>query len=490
MCLRRAGFKAVLGVCPVSEHQGIPRSGRLREACEALWYLEDELELVPWRYGGRDGLELWQISRFSMFMAALRRAGILEAHQAKPDEVPQPTFASRLRQRMDRYLMTPGRRPPVAETVFITNARKVDGQDPFLGPLFQELGHAPYSVFDSDRLGQRLKGVYDLDAFQKRARKKSRARLEGTEADKRRAAEFVNRLGAALGADLSDLFAGADNLGTDHLRMRSAWAYYFDACKAQRLIAIGAYFRQAAFAGARMAGIQSVEMQHGLVGHYQVNYSWPGHPPEEAMPTDMLFFGQHWVDTVAHPSMLRPLVSGSDQIARLAAQEADAGGTKADPRSPVLIMSQPTVSKVLWSFAVELARARPDVPIVYRPHPGESMNRYQSLLAAEQDRPANLELSRGAPGSYALMASARLQIGVYSFTLVEGLALGCPSIVLDAPGAELMEAVVARGDVPMVSTVEEALVFVDAPPVPQNAGDYFAPPMPPSDIISALNARR
>ncbi|AEI96304.1 hypothetical protein [Roseobacter litoralis] len=467
-----------------------PRSGRLREACEALWLLEDEMELVSWRYGGRDGLDLWQVLRFSLFMGALRRAGILEAHQANPDEVSRSRFSSKLRQRIDRYTMTPGMRPPKAETVFIANARKVDGMDPFLGPLFQGLGGAPYSVFDSDRLGQRLKGVYDLDAFSKTARKKNRECLEATEADKRRAKEFTERFGAALGADLTDLFANAERIGTDHLRMRSAWARYFDACKAQRLIAIGAYFRQAAFAGARMAGIQSVEVQHGLVARCQVNYSWPGSPPREASPTDMLFFGSHWVENVTHPAQLRPIVSGSDQITRLASQEAATASAKADRRAPVVFMSQPTVSRVLWAFAVALARARPEVPILYRPHPGESLSRYENLLAAEPDRPANLALSRGAPGSYALMASARLQIGVYSFTLVEGLAFGCPSVVLDAPGAELMEAVIARGDIPMISTVEEAAAFVDAPPEPRNAETYFAPSMQPQDIVAALNAGR
>ena len=119
--------------------------------------------------------------------------------------------------------------------------------------------------------------------------------LEATASDVSRAAEFAKRLGKGIGADLTDLFSKADGIATNHLRTRDAWARYFEACRAQRLIAVGAYFRQAAFAGARMAGIQSIEMQHGLVARYQVNYSWPGAQPTEAAPTDMLFFGQHWI---------------------------------------------------------------------------------------------------------------------------------------------------------------------------------------------------
>jgi hypothetical protein len=469
-----------------SPNEGDQRAGRLRAACETLWRLEDQMELVPWRCGGRDGLHLWQVMRFQIFMTALRRAGILEAHQPNPDDVRRSSLMAGLRRRIERFTLTPGRRPPGAQTVFIATARKIDGHDPLMAPLIEGYRDTSLSVFDTDSLGQRQKGVYDLNAFHKRARQSGREILETTAADRRRASEFTAKLGTALSADLGDLFADMDRIGTEHLRLRSAWARYFDVCRAERLIAVGSYFRQAAFAGARMTGIDAVDVQHGMISRYEVGYSWPGHPPSEAAPTGMVFFGRHWVDSVPHPAALTPVVSGSAHIEGLldAGKRSESGPV--DPRGPVLVVGQRTVGKILWTFAVALARACPGVPVLYRPHPGESIRRYQALFAAEPDPPANLELSSGPLGVYPLIMSARLQIGVYSTTLFEGLVLGCPSVVLDAPGAEHMDDVVARGDMRMVSTIEEAASLVAAPPAPRNGQYYFAPPMKPADIAAAL----
>ncbi len=467
---------------------GMQRSGRLRIACEALWHLEDQMDLISWRYGGSNGLCLWQVLRFQVFMAALRQADILEPHQPDLDKSSGSGFVHKFRQKIERYTLTPGRFPSEAQTVFISNARKANGRDPFLEPLFEGYRDQTQAVFDTNSLGQRQKGVFDLDFFSKRARRENRERLEATDPDRRRASEFLVRLGAELGADLGGLFNGADAFGTNYLRMRGAWARYFDACKAERLIAIGSYFRPAPFAGARLVGIDAIDAQHGMTSRYAVGYSWPGEAPQEAAPTGMLFFGQYWIDSVPHPAGLTSVISGSPLIKAVMAKALTESRDVEDPCAPVVVVSQRTVSQILWTFAIALARERPDVPVIYRPHPGESINRYQALLAAEPNPPANLDLSWGSPSIYSMLESARLQIGVYSTTLFEGLALGCPSVVLDAPGAEHMEDVVARGDMPMISTVEEAIALVDTPPKPCNAECYYAPPAPPTDLVAALAA--
>jgi hypothetical protein len=89
--------------------------------------------------------------------------------------------------------------------------------------------------------------------------------------------------------------------------------------------------------------------------------------------------------------------------------------------------------------------------IVYRLHPSESagwQERYPELAAS------GLEVEPAASRSlYASQADADVQVGVYSTSLLEGLAFGLPTFTVDLPGSEQLDAFVARGLVQRVAGV-------------------------------------
>ena len=74
-----------------------------------------------------------------------------------------------------------------------------------------------------------------------------------------------------------------------------------------------------------------------------------------------------------------------------------------------------------------------------------------------RSRPTNFELSAREPNIFALLASADTQVGVFSTTLLEGMALGCKTAIVALPGFEYMQRVVERGDASIARTPAEVV---------------------------------
>jgi hypothetical protein len=157
------------------------------------------------------------------------------------------------------------------------------------------------------------------------------------------------------------------------------------------------------------------------------------------------------------------------------------------PRNPnqVIFNSQGVVGKLILDFAIETACLRNDLMIIFRLHPSEEISTYENLLLKYNFIPDNFSLSSRNPNIFALQAASGIQVGVFSTTLFEGMALGTRTICLDLPGSEYMEPAVARGDVIMVKTVEELVEKIDNAPSPKDSQVYYAPP--PSKLLTTTN---
>ena len=78
-----------------------------------------------------------------------------------------------------------------------------------------------------------------------------------------------------------------------------------------------------------------------------------------------------------------------------------------------------------------------------------------------------------------LLAGAGIQVGAFSTTLFEGMALGTKTVVIEMPGSEYMRPAIERGDVLFVRDVEELIAKIDAAPLAADPDYYYAEPAKP-----------
>jgi hypothetical protein len=210
---------------------------------------------------------------------------------------------------------------------------------------------------------------------------------------------------------------------------------------------------------ARAAGIVTAEFQHGLVGpgHIAYNHGEARRRDDEfarQLPEHLLLYGQYWAEQVRTPS--HKVVVGWPHLSRSVSNHR-ARPRPADPS--ILIVSQGHVTRRMVELTQALSVRLPGHRFVFRLHPGEApfLERYAGLA-----RFPNVRISdRGDIFDCFLDACA--VVGHSSTALVEALALGLPTFVLDDASSRLI--VPPRLGV-RFSAVDELAAALFAPPRP------------------------
>jgi hypothetical protein len=212
------------------------------------------------------------------------------------------------------------------------------------------------------------------------------------------------------------------------------------------------------------------------ISPYQPGYHFPGCPQVPYEPNVLLTFAKGWTDGIDLASNTTPIVMGSQSAARYAAIDT---GTK---KRIALAVSQGTVGRRLFDEFAAAARACPDWAFKFRPHPLEDATAYRGLIEALKQ--PNLTLSDGSEDIASLLASCEVIVGVYSTALFEGMTLSARTIVLDLPGAEHMEACIARGDAVLAAGAAELARLLPTAPFAAHRDLYFEAPRPVAEAIS------
>lgn len=217
-----------------------------------------------------------------------------------------------------------------------------------------------------------------------------------------------------------------------------------------------------------------VELQHGVTGKYNPCHSFPGPGRLKRTYPDYLFvFGDFWKEDIQYPISLDRVYSiGYPYLEREASQYLGV-----EKQGQVLFISQGTVGKALSQLAVELSK-RKDFPfmIVYKLHPGEYarwQKEYPWLLGAK----IRVIDSDDVP-LYQLFAESKIQVGLNSTAIYEGLYFGLKTILLDLPGVEYMDRLIEKQIAHLVSSADELVEMIRQPrfaEVDIDTGYFFKP---------------
>jgi hypothetical protein len=207
------------------------------------------------------------------------------------------------------------------------------------------------------------------------------------------------------------------------------------------------------FAAAEVAksmGIRVAELQHGVIGQYDPSYTFPTRGGEiRYFADDLLLYGDAWKRFVSKSLPTRTVSVGFAHFERQAAgNRRAAGGT-----ARIVFLSQPFIGQKLARWAAEYAaQAEPGLEIVFRLHPSQRNERGQYAFLDG----SRVTIDDGSQTPlYDLLGGATAQVGVSSFALYEGLALGLATFVADLPGFEYMAPATEAGVAQLVHRSQE-----------------------------------
>lgn len=230
-----------------------------------------------------------------------------------------------------------------------------------------------------------------------------------------------------------DIRAAVEDLLTDRRATLPLYERIVDRVDPDVAVVVVSYGKETFIEACQRRGVPVVELQHGAVTPNHFGYVYPNDRRKKTFPDYFFSFGHFWRDHFEYPiSDERVLSVGYPYLEAQSRQYADvhAGET-------VLFISQPTVGESLSSLAVELADRTDDSEVVYKLHPSE-------YTGWEETYPglANADLQvvdSDDPPLYELLASARVQVGINSTVLFEGLNFDLETYLVDLPGIEDME---------------------------------------------------
>ena len=422
--------------------------------------MEDELDLFDQRIGG---VYFWERIRFSLHHEVLKSTGVIgQAHTQL-----ERTTANRSRSAFRSFKNAFARNPylaPRSDILFFGSPRRKlreDGKwwDIYCDPITEHMGKS-YVYFESAYLNGHLTPAktdniwyLDFPLYLAAARRKlNLVRFSLTGSERQLLKDIQEQITArfCLSIDLEKM------VERDLLIRKSVFPVYralLKKVKPRLAFVVCSYGKETFIEACKSMGIPVAELQHGVISPYHLGYSFPGPRRVKRTFPDYLFsFGDFWKMGVEYPISSDRICSvgypyfedEAKQYARLA------------KKNQIVFISQGTVGKEMSRFAVQLS-ARNDFPlkIIYKLHPGEYARwrkEYPWLVGANIQVVGDDRLPL-----YRLFAESKIQVGVNSTAIYEGLNFGVQTILLDLPGVEYMDHLVKENVGRVVASPSELM---------------------------------
>jgi len=239
--------------------------------------------------------------------------------------------------------------------------------------------------------------------------------------------------------------------------------------KPKIIVLVTSYNKEDFIEAAKSLSIPVVELQHGVISPYHPGYSYPsGQSGKHTFPNWFFAFGNYWAKLADFPISKNRIVSmGFPFLDAEMNKYADLPKKK-----QILFISQSSIGEKLSKFATELSKIDHGYRLVFKLHPLECKGwrvKYPWLADADLD-----VIDDSKTSLYRLFSESKIQIGVYSTAIYEGLAFGLATYLLDVPGVEYFESLVETGVALKVPSVEEFMKYLqDNPTFAQFDKDGF-----------------
>ncbi len=460
----------------------------VEEICECFWKVEKELDLINWKI---NGVSIWPLIRMHLYGLLTQEYGVFDPpHPVRRQQKSQPyqdPLTSLVIEQVNARLK--GRRNifqfqnsdlesqlSCKDSAILMSSRKLDGSDPYTEALRKEIGNSCILLDRSDDIEVKAGSInFDLlsNIFYKKYQRSECNLILSS--DRIFCQEIRDKFIQNIGCDLPDIVKRAQSALVIFYAIRLGFGILWEIYPIRKFYLTNSYgvIIKAAMVAAQEHGAKVIELQHGVITRFHLGYSWPEQPTVPYSPDELWCFGDYWYrEATSLAGNVKGRTIGAPYVKKL----AKLSEVKRDP-DLVVFSSQGAIGQRLFQIALTVSGMRPDKKFVFRLHPSELLKEYEKMLKASRPAPENLSLSHKNPVVFELLAQASVQVGVFSTTLLEGLTLQTPSIVVKLPGFEYMEPVVNRGDSIIVQDAKELAERLDEAPIPRDSEYYYSEPV-------------
>lgn len=203
--------------------------------------------------------------------------------------------------------------------------------------------------------------------------------------------------------------------------------------------------------------IPSAELQHGVIHRFHLGYSYEGKDRRKlTYPDYFLTFGEYWKRGIEYPIPPERIIPVGYPLV----DEARKKYRNVERKNQIVFISQTTAGEILSKFALELSKSKNFAyNIVYKLQPQEC-DSWRVLYPWLIDSKVEV-IDQRSDVLHKILAESKIQIGVSSTALYEGLAFGLRTFLLDGPGVEYLEELLKSGTVEKIKDVNQLLEQLD-----------------------------
>lgn len=400
---------------------------------EQLLKIEEELDLFNQKI---DGVYFWERIRFGVLNEILMQSGLIgQAHTKIP-----PTFFNRLKNVFNAVKNVFIKNPflaPRSDILFFGSPRRKLGEDNkwhdiYCDPIIENLSQS-YTYIESTYLGKHLSPAatrniryYDLVLLLASLLRKVKITKNKFSKDDVVLITKVNdRIRQVFNVDV-ELFAKVSGSILSRKSQVPICRLLLKKINPKLVIIICSYGKENIIDAAKILNIPIVELQHGFISANHFGYSFPGPKrTKRSFPDYLLTFGDIWNSIAEFPITADKVISVGYPYLEKEIQEHN----DVKKKDQIVFISQGTVGIELSKLAVDLScKIDPSFKVIYKLHPGE-----YSRWRTEYSWLVNSNVMVVEDDSYPLykiFAESKVQIGVSSTALFEGLAFELKTIII------------------------------------------------------------
>lgn len=395
-----------------------------------------------------DGIYFWKLIRFKLYFKILSSFGLVKDRQSQKTSRKEQFFRT-LNIIKNSLFYSTFKDTQQKEVLFFENPRKIrqsDGKyiDPFTYYYIKEyskykngfeivdLGHYG-KHFDKADEKRRFAESFYFDFIYKIKNKFTKQNFT----------EIEKNIIRDIEKNIFDKFEIELNIESFIEQKISDFKYQYDKFdnlfkikKTKKVYLVCSYGKEGMIHAAQSNGIRVIEFQHGVMGKYQLGYSFPNNIKVSYFPNKLLMFGEFWSDNTDLPKKQIGIeYIGFEYLISKLNKYKDI-----EKEKQVLIISQPGNVDDLIPASIILAKNNPEYKFVYRLHPKEVnnwRNNYHKLLDATE-KLENFEVDLCKLDLYMQILKSEFVVGINSAAIFEAITLGSKLILVNSSGIEYM----------------------------------------------------
>ncbi len=203
-------------------------------------------------------------------------------------------------------------------------------------------------------------------------------------------------------------------------------------------------------------GVPVIELQHGFIGPNNLAYSFYGSKNTTHTFADYLFvWGDFWMGNTQFPINKNRIFGLGYPFLENQVKQYD----KIKKLNQIIFISQGCIGTDIVKFAINLSKQKElGYKIIYKLHPEEYSGWTKNYPELKKSSIEVIDNDR-IP-LYQLLAQSKIQIGVYSTVIYEGLVFQLKTFLLNLPGVDHMDYLIQNQHAILVSSIDDLVAAI------------------------------